>query len=203
MIRRRILGVSFLIVLALACFLITPSRSKAQNPTPGSAPVNIVGPLPLPVMGSVNIGAGSSVTVTNPETSPVLVRNVDETAKEPVQAGTIPTAFSNGDIRISLLTVPSNKRLVIDHFSASVNVTQATGIAGVSLNKGTFSEVDYVACQNTGNGSNNLNHFFTCAQQTKFYASPGQTVSLTLSTADSNGSGFAQAFISGYYVPVP
>ena len=202
MIRRRILGVSSLIVLGLACFLITPRRSEAQNPIAGSAPVNIVGPLPLPVTGSVNIGAGSSVTVANPQTSPVLVRDVDETAKEPVQAGSVPTQFDNGGTRISLLTVPSNKRLVVEHFSANINATPATGMAGVSLNKGVLSNVaDYAACQNTGN--NNLNHFFTCAQQTKFYAGPGETVSFTVSTVELNGGGFAQAFISGYYVPVP
>ena len=44
------------------------------NPVPGSAPVNIVSPLPLPVTGNVDLASGASVNIANPATSPVPVQ---------------------------------------------------------------------------------------------------------------------------------
>ena len=44
--------------------LFNPRPVTAQNPYPGSAPVNIVNPLPLPVSGSVKISATSPLEVT-------------------------------------------------------------------------------------------------------------------------------------------
>jgi hypothetical protein len=44
--------------------LFNPRPVTAQNPFPGSAPVNIVNPLPLPVSGSVKISTTSPLPVT-------------------------------------------------------------------------------------------------------------------------------------------
>ena len=129
------------------------------------------------------------------------VRDVGEAGKEPFQAGTPFASFSTDFVRLTLTTVPANRRLVIEHASASVNATAAGGLAVVRLGAGGFSLLDELACVPMGQTSNNLNHFFSCSGQTKFYATAGQTVTLEVSTAGSGG--FARGFISGYLVPVP
>jgi len=78
-------GISTLLALWIA---VNPSPATAQNPAPGSAPVNLVSPLPLPVSGSVNLAnlpnpmpVSGSVCVANlanplPVTGSVSVSNL-------------------------------------------------------------------------------------------------------------------------------
>jgi hypothetical protein len=176
---------------------------EAQNPNAGSAPVHIVSPLPLPVTGTLGLEAGSSVEVSNTESSPIPVRVVGQTVEEPFQEGTPFVLFSNGGSLTTVVTVPSNKALIIEHISATVNVNSQGGLAAVALNRAGSNDNDYLVCENTGNTGNNLNHFYSCSAQTKFYAAAGQAITFGASTSDSSGTGSYKVFVTGHYVPAP
>src|SRR5262245_58718870 len=90
--KKQFLVAAMFAVLAVAVTSLMNSRQAvAQNPNPGSAPVNIVAPLPLPVTGSttvsgtVAISGTPNVKVTNPATDPVIVRDADNPARRPFQ----------------------------------------------------------------------------------------------------------------------
>src|SRR5688572_15979244 len=96
--RNRAIGIAMLLTLAAVGVLMTAHQGSAQNgnPNPGSAPVNIVSPLPLPV------------------------RNVNEPTLQPFR-GRIELVFVSGNLGSNRLfmTVPAGKRLVIEHISHS------------------------------------------------------------------------------------
>ena len=122
-------------------------------------------------------------------------------AREPVQFRTPFSIFSNGFGKVTLVTVPAGKRLVIEHVSGSVNDNSGSGLTACSLQLDeTPTPVDWLPCESQS--SNALNHFYTVNRQTKFYAGPGAVVLFTASTFSDLGRGSLAAFVSGYYEPV-
>lgn len=84
----------------------------AQNPVPGSAPVNIVGPLPLPVTGTVDV-SGGTVSVSGGTVS------VSGTVAVADQSQPINYTFSCGTSAIGCgpaipYQVPAGQLLIID-----------------------------------------------------------------------------------------
>ena len=71
--KQNLLIVAAIMVLGITGLLMSSQQAVAQNPKPGSAPVNIVSPLPLPVTGSLEVGGT------------VNVRDVDKTVRTPFQ----------------------------------------------------------------------------------------------------------------------
>ena len=57
--KQNLLIVAGLTVLGITGLFMNSTQVAAQNPNPGSAPVNIVSPLPLPVTGSLNVSGGA------------------------------------------------------------------------------------------------------------------------------------------------
>lgn len=106
----RILIIAAAIVsFGAASTLINSHQAVAQNPKPGSAPVNIVDPLPLPVT-VVGIDNG---------TSPVLVRDVDNAARRPFQTSLCTSLGASsvcGTTPGSVTVSPSN-RMVVEYVS--------------------------------------------------------------------------------------
>lgn len=102
------------IVVALLCFFsVIAVDAGAAPPT---AQVNIVGPLPVPVLGNV--------TVVNPQPLPVTGNvNVSRTPYQ-VTGSFLPGSCTfNGFLHfcpLSLAAVPEGKRLVIEHVSLFV-----------------------------------------------------------------------------------
>jgi hypothetical protein len=68
-------GTSAVLAVAVTT-LLRAHPAAAQNPSPGSAPVSIVSPIPLPVTGSTTISG--TVAATQSGTWNVNVRNIDE-----------------------------------------------------------------------------------------------------------------------------
>jgi len=175
-----------------------PNQDSNSNQGNGSAPVTIVSPLPLPVTGTVNIGSGGSVTVTSSASAPVFVRE----ANEPFQAENHNS--SDAESVLTFATVPSGKRLVIEHVSVNVNISAAGGaVSGCVINAPDASSTspDFFALQPTA--SNALNHIFVGSVQTKYYVDAGKTLLFQCDVFNAPSAGSVFAFISGHYEPVP
>ena len=65
-----VLGVAGLTLLLVLGLMVDSRKARARKPNPGSAPVNIVSPLPVPVSGSLGISGAPNVDVTNLATIP-------------------------------------------------------------------------------------------------------------------------------------
>jgi hypothetical protein len=185
--------------------LTTSPEVFAQAGPPPGPTVTIVNPLPLPVTGSVSLTPGGTVTIGNTVNNPVPVRNVDS-AREIFQSATPTLQINQGFVQTMVVTVPTGKRLVIEHVSAFISLTEQSGLNGVSIYKGTSGEVaDFLPCSPMGQSPNGLNNSFACSVQTRFHAGPGETVSFSVVTAETpfGGTGRAKGFLSGYFVPAP
>jgi hypothetical protein len=198
---RAVVAAAF-VVVAVSALVIGSRDVGAQNAVPGSAPVNIVGPLPLPVTGTVTVtNAPTSTTVNNPATNPVLVRDVDVEQREPVQFRGVTTSFTGSSGSTSFVTVPAGKMLVIEHVSASINLPTADGLFGCALAIDELAgDTDFQVCH--AMGRNALNFLHAANASTKFYVGPGKTVRFVVSAISGSG-GFVSAFASGYYIPAP
>jgi hypothetical protein len=112
-------------LFAAALFATLPATDAlAANPSPGSAPVNIVSPLPLPVTGNIALQPGGSVTIANSPGNPVPVQNVDARARQPFAMTATdfvgsPTGHCGAGGCILLFpAVPDGMRMVITQVAA-------------------------------------------------------------------------------------
>ena len=80
---RRLIPATVLATASIVVVMMFSNPAVAQNPQPGSAPVNLVSPLPLPVSGNVALAPGSSLTIANPASDPVPIRDVDNPLMQP------------------------------------------------------------------------------------------------------------------------
>src|SRR5262245_3209475 len=120
------------------------------DPRPGATtPVHIMGPLPVPVTGTVSgtvsvsgtvpvtgtvgLTPGSSVSIANPASNPVLVRDVDAGPRRiAYQSTQTPNCF--GVLcEVTFPTVPANHRLVIQHLTANATFGGANTFVLVAL----------------------------------------------------------------------
>ncbi len=120
-----VFGTVLFLVVTVTCVLMTSHKSAAQNPNPGPN-VNIASPLPLPVTGKLSFANGSAVTVNNPESSPVLVSDVDRGIPFQSYASALGTFVSFGP-------VPAGHRWIIEHVSSAV-----TGVRGRHRQRGAW-----------------------------------------------------------------
>jgi len=143
--RNKLIAIGVRGMLAAIGSLMNSRQSVVQGA--GAAPVNIVGPLPVPVTlgsttvsgtvaatqsGTWNVGINGTpnVNVTNPATAPMLFLNVNDPGRIPyqsvqsVQSGTC-GGFGPPEVCIfSFPTVPANHRLAVQHVSIHL---QASG----------------------------------------------------------------------------
>jgi hypothetical protein len=155
--RHVVLAAALLATVPIAGILTTSSRADALNPPSGSAPVTLVGPLPLPIRG----------IIANDDGSPIPVRDVDQAVREPVQ----------------VVKVPSGKRLVVEHVSAFVQ-TQSGAVTAAGLSAGNF--VDSVPCSTMSPDLNGRPHF-ACSVLTKYFVEPDRTLLFFVSTSAASG----------------
>jgi hypothetical protein len=106
---------------------MTSHNSAAQVLNPGLSRVTITSPLPLPVTGTLSFATGSAVTVNNPASNPVLVRDVDRGT--PLQKY---AATTKGSI-LFFGQVPAGQRWIVEHVSAKVHGPAPLDIPGISL----------------------------------------------------------------------
>jgi hypothetical protein len=223
-------GVAAVAICVSALTIVSPSRGEAQI---GSTPVRVVNtPLPISgnvsaavtgnvnavvtgdvnanVSGTVGLAPGATVTlagpvtVGNPISDPVLMKNVYE--KELWQTNTNTTINVNqGFASIAFPAVPADKALVIEHvsilFQSLAGGEPAPQFAamnnGSSFSAPTQSDTDYFALQQIGIG-----YIGNIARP--FYVKPTQELRVvTLRTNASAGQAYLSATATGYFVPYP
>lgn len=193
-----------LLVLVVTIVALVPLVSRGQGNS-GNAPppfnVNVVN-TPLPVTGTINVG--------NLGDSPLPVRDVDNPARQPIQANIIevPPQIPNP----ILFTVPAGKRMVIEYVSADIRAnTQCatapqyalrTTTGGVALNH--FFQSEFTGT--LGAAANEATRAYGLSQQTRIYADPNTTVTLDIRTDAFPSCAFMVndgIHVSGYLVDVP
>src|SRR5689334_15405786 len=102
-----LIAVGTVAILTVIATFMNSTQAEAQNPHPGSAPVNIVAPLPLPVSGTVS----GTVQVGNLPTR----LQVTEVVAEPINFQGQCTSDAAG-CSVSY-QVPANRRVVIEYAS--------------------------------------------------------------------------------------
>ena len=197
--QHRVLPIVVLVVVALNVIgLLKSGNAIAQNPHPGSAPVNIVAPLPLPISGNVNINANTAAT-------PVWITSADNPARHVFQFQATGTGTENSLTLGLLNAVPTGERFVIEHYSVRCRITQGTTPREASVvtfdpTHPTLVEFDSSAVLrfvSGGAGGDN----WSASGNTRIYANPGWSISINVISSGSIQS--CVATVSGYSVSLP
>ena len=163
----------------------------------GSA-ITIANPVPLPVTGAVALVLGSTVTIDNAAENPVPVRLVNEPTREPVQQSDDDVFSETGTPDLPVLTVPDGKRLVIEYVSTRIQVFGADVVSAYLVTVdtgGNRSDSVPLACHAAA--ARNL----VCSTPIKYYVEPGHRVLMRfLLDAFDNPGGVIEALVSGHYV---
>ena len=130
-------------VLLLAAIGTMMNRQAMQ--AAGGPSVTIESPIPLPVTGTVaatqsgtwNVGLTGTpnVNVANPATAPALFLNVNDPGRIAYQSLNTNPSCSGGQCLVFFPAVPSQHRLVVQHFSGLANFSAAPSLVNASLNE--------------------------------------------------------------------
>src|ERR1051326_375447 len=135
-----LIAIAILGLLSIIGAIRTSHEAVAQNPNPGSAPVNIVGPFPLPVTGLTTVSGAVAATQSGAWKVGVngTVTVVPAADLKPYQERkqfnwviNPPCNFGGQSCEFSFSTVPAGKRLVVENISGSLVVN--AGVAGRSV----------------------------------------------------------------------
>jgi hypothetical protein len=215
---RHLVPATALVALVGIGSIMSSRAATAQNPNPGSAPVNIVGPLPLPVAGSVAATQSGTWNVNlagASSTDPLLVRDVDGPNRQPFQRSfSIPYGQSGCGQNFCVLdlgTVPNGKFLVLTHFQGEVAYATGNTPLNVSLLKtasGTGSRVFNVPRASLVCFTDTLSitrpNRCPFNEEIRVIYNAGESARIDTDTSGSFDSNVRQSFVvSGYYVNAP
>ena len=170
----------------------TPSVSATQS---GPWTVALAGGLP-----PLTFPADATVTVGNPSSNPVLVRDVANGGKRPFQASG-GCFFEEGYCVTDLATVPAGRRLVIEHFSMNIQMSPQQNVINAIIGRGFLGPntlpvvypIDYAVPQLlSGTTVSHANH------HTLMFFDEGDIVRLQLTKDTTESGGGTNAYISGY-----
>jgi hypothetical protein len=131
------------------------------------------------------------VIVTNTTAQPVpvvgIVKDSDAPARKPYQTGLIYFPTQIGTNFKSLMTVPANQRLVIQHVSGICHYVNTISLS--SALPGSAGGFEFLPAANT-----------LISIPVTFYANPGENFGFMTS---AGGSGYCNLTLTGYYVNLP
>jgi hypothetical protein len=192
--RHIIAGVGFSILLVT--ILLLPQKGTA-------APPQVQEPVDVKVVNTATQPVPVSVA------QPVQVRNTDHPARQAYQtllSANIPSGEAGGS---SSFTVPPGKQLVIEYVSILGVLEEGEKflMAVINTQVGTGPSVDHVfPLQDRGQVIEGVNptHFWVGNEQTRIYADPGTTVSVSGQRNNVNPTTGSVSFrISGHLVNIP
>ena len=195
------------------------SGSPASQAAPPDKDVVVVNtsahPVPVQVQGTPNVNIANmpavgidasrnTVQVGNTTSSPVLVRDVDNPARQPFQA--IVSATLNPSVAAfvqNVAIVPVGKRLVIEFVSAIADVPADQKVVISVFNQDKFASrgVSHsfpVTPQGTFSGIDRL----VASESARMYAEPEDSVNFVVSRNSAAGTANCFFSISGYLVDV-
>jgi len=225
-IRKVVVGLAGVVVVALAIELAAPKAVRAlvstlvtvantsANPVPTMAVdtrnVNVVNTPSVSVssLPAVQLNGAISATVSNPTDGsgnpiPLVTKDADNAARHPFtatcSANNLHETFGN-DVSCTV-SVPAGVEYVIQTISISAGTGDAN-LATTVMNTttgGVASAVDYPSGLASGTTS------FTQNYATTLYADPGSTITIEVSSNNSLGNGTMtiHATIQGYFVSLP
>lgn len=179
----------------------TADTAKAQG---GSAPVHVVGPLPLPVAGTTSVAG--EVQVRNTAGTPLYVVNA-AAAQTPYQerrsfsfAGFC--GFNTCKVQFSM--VPAGKRLVITHVSGALYLLDGARVGRIYLSESTVGDTVrvHVPTQSEGIDHDGIESR-QFSENTLLYVEAGNQPEITFQTSKNPGPPFQEVTLAGYYVDVP
>jgi hypothetical protein len=151
---------------------------------------------------AISASAQTDVTVTNPKSNPVLIRDVDNDARRPFQV-----SFSIG--QSTLPTVPAGKIFVIEYISGQVRLPSTTGSQmpcrfmqlSFGLGNGSDTDVLPVYMGTAQSVSNTDLNFFTISQRVQVYGLSNSDLggtSYSLSSGCTGAPTFSHISLSGH-----
>lgn len=194
----KLISVAVIGVCCVVAYVITGSYpAVAQNPNPGSAPVSIASPLPLPVTGTVNVAnTPLPVNATIVQSPPVTL--APALPGEPF-IRTVQMVIADGTTGSNeSISIPSGKVLLLEQVSARIFLLSGQFVRSVTVRPGlTNAFFGLNATQVPGQ----TDGVFVVSQQMKLYAVDNITFSLSragvLGTIGNANSFFS---VSGYLV---
>jgi len=178
-------------VLSVVAGVLTSREAAAQNngQGQGSAPVTIVGPLPLPVTGSTTV-TGPVATVAQAD-----LLSYQETKVFQWGVGSCPVQLCQQNYT----AVPAGKRLVIESISAGLVTNAGVAIQSVALRGGTAPAFAPATLQSTSGTASS----YTVNSRVLAYFEAGETPRVVVTTEAGNNTYTNQVSISGHFVDVP
>jgi len=137
----------------------------------------------------------SLVQVTNGSASAIPVRDLNTGAQQPIQFALLPHSSTSKTATFTY-TVPNNKRLVIEYYSAALNQYPVGGYAYVTLETSIGISTNYWTVVPNSATVVSFN------QMTRMYADPGTDVIAQVS-ANTGTSCSATVNIAGYLIDYP
>jgi hypothetical protein len=207
--RKQILAVS-LTIIAAAVTVQSAFSAQTSPPGPDVTVINTqTNPVPVSV---INFPTGTNtVNVSSSTNAPLLVRDVDNPARQPVVrlADDVNVLVGETQAFKQMYTVPAGKRLVIEFVSVRTFVLppgQTFSVeVGVSDGQTTYDinlAPTLVGTFTVGTGGNKVARS-AISQQTRVYANAGDTIRAFAQKGDDVGAGQANITVMGYLVDVP
>ena len=205
--KKRMLVTAVIAGLAVIGYLTNSQQAVAQGP-PGGLAVNIVNPLPLPVTGSTTVSGAVAATQSgtwnvgiagNSVSNPVLIGDVDNAARRPVQTSLCEanaTTSTSGCIDPDTFAVLADRRMVIEYLSGDCDPITLNPVSEVSINvvttAGGTKAFHKIFPTQRGLG------FTVSGQLARIYADPG--TSIQLAVGSTGGQARCQIVLSGYSI---
>jgi len=177
--------------------------NSSTNPVQMTGNVTISG---TPVVGldaannTVKFDSVNNTVKIDPAT-PVVVRDVDNPARQPFQASVSPVAVTAGNTAFVFMTqVPVGKRLVIEQVTSQGSVLSGAAVQMQIVTDLGGGETSH-ALVFTRQGTDGVSDYFAASQVTRLYADPNSPI--TIQAQGINGGGTFSFSISGYLVNLP
>ena len=161
------------------------------------------GPPPVTVVQPVN------VIVTNPDTAPAQVQDVNNPAFQPYQADeAVGVLTPNGAYKIATFAVPAGKRLVIELVTAYVVLEGGQNVSDVELAVtkpgGLVTVRHHLTPSRIGPAAGTATGIaYSVCQPLRVYSEGGKSVELKIERSGATGTFLSRFSISGYLVDAP
>ncbi len=185
---------------------IRAAAAQTQNVNVVNTPTVQVGNFPVTtnvaVTGTPTVGLDAGNNTVKIDTSnPVLVRDVDNPARQPFEGSTsLVVVFGQTQALGHFITVPAGKVLIVEHVSADALLAGNDRLVSLAIYGNGISH--YVVPNDAGM-DNIGRHRFSVSQQVRFYFTEGVQVSCFAERADTNSQPGINVSLFGYFVDKP